>query len=95
MTDAERIAAYLNREPLQSDRFYDWTATEVVGAIAEDEASQAARLMAMLSDVRREEREACAAIVDEESRASVAASELLASSRLARIAYSIKARGTK
>lgn len=57
MTDAERIAEYLNAD----DEFgpANWTAEDVADDIAIDGTrGRIARLMAMLSDVRREERDA-------------------------------------
>ncbi len=66
MTDAKRIAAYLNAD--DECRHPDWTAADVVSDIAIDgPRSEIARLMAMIADVRREEREACATMLDTES----------------------------
>lgn len=56
MTDAERIAEYLNAQECGNP----WTANDVDQRIA-DPSTQCHDLARMLSDVRREEREACLA----------------------------------
>lgn len=54
MTDAERIAEYLNEQECGNP----WTANDVERRIV-DPSTQCHDLARLLADVRREEREAC------------------------------------
>jgi hypothetical protein len=66
MTDAERIAELLNRMDLRESP--GWTGETVQRRAAMDPESLAGAMVAMLSDVRREERESCIAAIDAEQR---------------------------
>jgi hypothetical protein len=58
MTDAERIAEYMRGRHVQGEQF---TADDALALAAQNPSGQCGSLLAMLSDVRREEREALAA----------------------------------
>ena len=94
MTDAERIAEYLKRcnlddgDPSEYDRIIRYTGTDFTD---ESRYGVVKHLMAMLSDVRREEREAIRAIVRE--RTNIAASNGLSTMQLNMVCAAIDAMG--
>jgi hypothetical protein len=65
MSDAERIAEYMTARQIQPEPF---TADDALALAAKNPSGQCGSLLAMLSDVRREEREACLADIAAEQR---------------------------
>ena len=67
MIDVERIAAYMNERGVMGAPI---GADNVVNLAANNPRGQCGMLLAMLADVRREEREACLADIDAENELS-------------------------
>lgn len=90
MTDAERIAGYLNRYSIAG-----YTPQDIEQEARFRPHEKGALLMAMLSDVRREEREACEQEIQGELAEAERQGERMAVKFLGWALKHIKARGTK
>ena len=89
MTDAERIAEYLTAVSASGE---EWTLADVQRN-AGLRGGRSSLLLAMLSDVRREEREACATEVRRELVEAERQGERMAAKRLGWALKHIRVRG--